>query len=413
MPNPHATPSLRTELLAGFAMLAGAALVVAMASAPLFIAAADTSYAHMFVGALIAADIGVLVAFGAHHLRRLVTRPLEEVVAVAEAIAAGDLDRRVPAGRTREFAVLSASLNRLTDHLLAAQEQRVRAEKMATVGRLAAGIAHEIGNPLGAVNGYTHILRGRMAGDEVAAQALAGIERESARVDRIVRGLLDYARPRRGTPTHVGVNDAARFAASLLAEQGRLRGVTVHLTLDAADPQLVGERHEVEQLFVNLLLNAVDAIGETLAGGGGTLSVSTSRIPSAALRDGVARRADDPPVTAVRRAPSPRVDEWLARVQPPADVIKVVVSDSGPGVPEEDAERIFDPFYTTKEPGKGTGLGLAIVARIVDNLQGTIWVQRAREGGAAFHVLFPVALGPATAARRTVAAPVLRPAVAP
>ena len=76
-------------------------------------------------------------------------------------------------------------------------------------------------------------------------------------------------------------------------------------------------------------------------------------------------------------------------------MIKVVVSDSGPGVPEEDAERIFDPFYTTKEPGKGTGLGLAIVARIVDNLQGTVWVQRAREGGAAFHVLFPVAPRPA------------------
>jgi signal transduction histidine kinase len=390
MPELDARPSLRTELLAGFAMLAGAALVVAMASAPLFIAVADTSYAHLFVGGLIAADVGVLVAFGAHHLRRLVTRPLEEVVAVAEAIAAGELERRVPEGGTREFAVLSASLNRLTDHLLAAQEQRVRAEKMATVGRLAAGIAHEIGNPLGAVNGYTHILRGRTAGDDVAAQAVAGIERESARVDRIVRGLLDYARPRRGTPTHVSVNETARFAAALLAEQGRLRGVTVHLTLDAGDPELVGERHEIEQLFVNLLLNAVDAIG----GGGGKLSVSTSRISSAALRDGVARRADDPPRTEVPRAPSPRVDEWLARVQPPADVIKVVVSDSGPGVPEEDAERIFDPFYTTKEPGKGTGLGLAIVARIVDNLQGTIWVQRAREGGAAFHVLFPVAPHP-------------------
>jgi signal transduction histidine kinase len=384
-------------------MLAGAALILAVASVALVFVAADAVFAPAFVAALVVLDVGVLVAFGAHHLRRLVTRPLEEVVAVAEAIAGGELDRRVPDGRTREFAVLSASLNRLTTHLLAAQAQRVRAEKMATVGRLAAGLAHEIGNPLGAVNGYTHILRGRLAGDDVAAQAVAGIERESARVDRIVRGLLDYARPRRPTPTRVDVNDTARFAVRLLEDQGRLRGVAARLALDPGDPTLYGERHELEQLFVNLLLNAVDAIGDAPASTN-SLSVSTSRMTAAAVRDGVARRADDPPRTVVPRAPSPRVEEWLARVESPAEVIKVVVSDSGPGVPEEDEERIFDPFYTTKEPGKGTGLGLAIVARTVENLHGAIWVQRAREGGAAFHMLFPAA-GSADRERPAVGSP--------
>jgi signal transduction histidine kinase len=75
----------------------------------------------------------------------------------------------------------------------------------------------------------------------------------------------------------------------------------------------------------------------------------------------------------------------------PEEVVKIVVADSGPGVPPEDAERIFDPFYTTREPGKGTGLGLAIVLRVVENFRGIVWVQPAREGGAAFHLLFPLA----------------------
>ena len=89
-------------------------------------------------------------------------------------------------------------------------------------------------------------------------------------------------------------------------------------------------------------------------------------------------------------APPGRVKAWAARHRN-ADVVKIVVADSGPGVAPENMERIFDPFFTTKEPGQGTGLGLAIVARIVDNLRGTVWVVPAREGGAAFHLLFPAA----------------------
>jgi len=92
----------------------------------------------------------------------------------------------------------------------------------------------------------------------------------------------------------------------------------------------------------------------------------------------------------ITHRPPSRAESWAQRHQGEA-VIRVVLADSGPGVPVDDAERIFDPFFTTKEPGKGTGLGLAIVSRIVDNLQGTVWVAPAREGGAAFHMLFPAA----------------------
>ena len=389
-PTAAAPHSLSTELLVRLAVLAAAALLVAVASVLLFYSAPEGPEGVFLLTALIVGDVTVFVLFVARELQRLVTVPLAQAVAAAEAIAAGDLKRRVPDGQSREFAALSASFNRMTDHLLAAQAQRVRDEKLASVGRLAAGIAHEIGNPLGAVNGYTHILKGRVRGDALAEQSVEAIERESSRVDRIVRGLLDYARPRRSSPAPIDVNETARFAVRLLADQGRLRDIAVSLRLDDGAPAMFGERHDLEQLFVNLLLNATDAVRER-APTGGSVCVATTRVSPELLRDGAVRRAGDAPRTVVPRRPSARVDEWLARARRPASIVKVVVSDSGAGVAEADEERIFDPFFTTKEPGKGTGLGLAIVARVVESLHGTIWVQRAREGGAAFHILFPAA----------------------
>jgi two-component system, NtrC family, sensor kinase len=203
------------------------------------------------------------------------------------------------------------------------------------------------------------------------------------------------------TPTRVDVNDVVRFAVRLLADQGRLRSVTLSTALDARGPAVYGERHELEQVFVNLLLNATDAVIERSAAEGrasGHVAVRTLRVRRAMLQETVTRRAGDPKDVVKPRRPLARVEQWLARVGAADEVVKVVVSDSGPGVPEEDAERIFDPFYTTKAPGKGTGLGLAIVARIVETLQGTVWVERAREGGAAFHMLFPLALDHGTRA---------------
>src|SRR5438034_1239277 len=122
---------------------------------------------------------------------RLVLWPLERVVATADAVADGDLGRRAPDAETRDFATLAARLNRMTDHLLDAQGQLVRSEKLASIGRLAAGIAHEVGNPLGAIGTYVEVLRRRGADPEV----ISGVTRELDRLDRIVRGLLDYARP--------------------------------------------------------------------------------------------------------------------------------------------------------------------------------------------------------------------------
>ena len=397
VPARRTLPSLRNELLITFALLAAAAVVMAVAAAMLVFVDADSeSGTHLTL--LIALDACVLIAFGAYQIRRLVTQPLEAAIAATEAIAAGDLSRRVPAGATREFDALAGSVNRMTDHLLEAQAQHLRIEKLASVGRLAAGVAHEIGNPLGAINGYAHILRMRAGDAAEMLEPLDGLEREAIRIDRIVRSLLDYARPRRMTPTSIEVNDIVRSAVGLLHDQGILRRVDMRLALDADVPRLFGERHELEQVFVNLLLNAVDAMPQ----GAGIVAIRTRRVTAQALRDPMPRRVDDPASVALERAPAGRIAAWLDRTADAGEFIQVVVADSGSGVPPEDAERIFDPFFTTKEPGKGTGLGLAIVARIVDGLRGTVWVQPSREGGAAFVLLFASA-SPVVARSRTVA----------
>jgi len=276
-------------------------------------------------------------------------------------------------------------VNRMTERLLEEQAHLVRAEKLASVGRLAAGIAHEIGNPLGALNGYSHILRGHVAANPAALDLVSGVERETTRIDRIVRGLLDYSRPRRPTPTPIDLNESLRHVVDLLSAQGVLRRMELRLELANESPRVYGERHDLEQLFVNLLLNASHAVD-----GHGTVAIKTTCIARSELEEGMVR-AGDLPGMSVPHPPSPRVMRWLQAEDRPSEVVKVVVADSGPGVPDEDAERIFDPFYTTREPGKGTGLGLAIVLRIVENFSGIVWVQSAREGGAAFHVLFPLA----------------------
>jgi two-component system, NtrC family, sensor kinase len=186
------------------------------------------------------------------------------------------------------------------------------------------------------------------------------------------------------TPTPIDVNDTVRGAVGLLRDQGVLRRVEMRLMLDPEVPRLFGERHELEQVFVNLLLNAVDAMPD----GAGTVAIRTRRVTADTLRGPSPRRQGDPASVTLDRAPAGRLTSWLDRTRDAGEFVQVVVADSGTGVPPEDAERIFDPFFTTKEPGKGTGLGLAIVARIVDGLRGTVWVQPSREGGAAFVLFF-------------------------
>jgi two-component system NtrC family sensor kinase len=390
-------PSLRLQLSFRFGALAGAAVAVSMLGFWLLAGALDGGGLFLAALALIAAVAGACGYAVAHVLRSSVVAPLDAVTIAACALAKGDLQRRPPEGETREMAALAEGVNRMTDHLLDEHARRLRVEKLATVGRLAAGIAHEVGNPLSAVLNYAHVLRARTRDNTGAEEALDGLEREAERIDRIVRGLLEYARPKRLTPTAVDVNDVVTGALKLLADQGVTRRVTTRLHLEERSPKVYAERHELEQVLVNVLLNAADAIS-----GVGQVSVRTRRVSVSELRSEATRRESDSPQVHVPHRPNRRAMDWLAAADCPDDVVQVVVADSGTGVAPADAERIFDPFFTTKERGKGTGLGLAIVARTIDNLGGTVWVQRAREGGAAFVFLLPLA--PAAVGTRAISA---------
>jgi signal transduction histidine kinase len=361
------------------------AVAIALVSIMYFYRAAESNRQAFLLVTLIAADVAVFVVFGAYQLHRLFLMPLSETIPAIEAIAGGDLARRVPIGASEEFANLASSVNRMTDRLLDERLHLVRAEKLAGIGRLAAGIAHEVGNPLGAIHGYVHLIRRAGADNPAVLESAAALEAESARIDRIIRSLLDYARPRRMTPSPVDVNDAIQAVVKLLTDQGVFRHIDVQLVLDAGHPATVGERHELEQVFVNLFVNAADAMN-----GKGLIAVRSRRVTVAELAAGAERRVSDPLSFRADRDPSPRLRGWLSAKALPDEVIQVVVADGGTGVAPGEEERIFDPFYTTKEPGKGTGLGLAVVARVVENAGGVIWVRGSREGGAAFIVLLPL-----------------------
>jgi len=377
-----AKPSLRTELLVNLAFLATAALLLGVGTVIAVQALApdlSPGQALPLIFGIVALDVGIFIVFGSYLVRRHILRPLGRVIAVADSVAAGDLAARAPGAETRDFAVLAERLNRMTDHLLDAQGQLVRNEKLASVGRLAAGVAHEVGNPLSAIGTYLEVLRRRGADPEV----MAGLARELERIDTIVRSLLDYARPRDEALQPVNVEVVVRAAYQLLHAQGALKSVEASLDLPADGlPRILGRAHALEQALVNLLLNAVDAArsGAIVIGARDWAYEPGHAAP---------RRSSDPSMTFFARGAERRP----ARVDytPGLPGVLVFVADSGPGVPTADRDKVFDPFFTTKEPGHGTGLGLAIVARTVDEMGGLIWVTQAREGGAVFKMFFPSA----------------------
>ncbi|MBA3553461.1 MAG: HAMP domain-containing histidine kinase, partial [Gemmatimonadales bacterium] len=359
--------SLRTELLLNLGFVTSAAVILVGVNTVMLLGG-DLRDTWRPLVALWMSSTVVFVLFGAYLVHRVVIRPLRELMAEAETLARGRIPALPPAHETRELAELADRYRAMAEELLDAQSYAVRVEKLAGIGRLAAGVAHEIRNPLGAIGTYTEVLRGRGSDPAVIREMHAAI----GRVDRIVQGLLDYARPGAGgrsegaegrAPGAVDLNQAVRTGADFLTAQGMLDEHRLSVELDAALGLVQGDQHALEQMVLNLMINACQA---TL---GGRIVVGTS-----------ARCFGQRHGLSTRNGPAPRArKEWLPRPRRD-DLVSgtagglLYVADDGPGVPEADRERIFDPFFTTKEPGKGTGLGLAIVARTVHEAGGTVWV---------------------------------------
>jgi signal transduction histidine kinase len=370
--------SLKRELLLNIALIAGAAISLAVVTAlvgQLF----RPGFAVVGIVVLIAADTVVFFLFARYLLRKLVLQPLDALVAVTDELASGNWNARAAPAATEEFTRLGQRFNRMTDRLIEARAELVRAEKLASIGRLATGVAHEVGNPLSAIGTYVDVLR-RRGGDP---ELLSALEREMDRIDRIVRGLLAYARPRDDALGDVDVAAVMQTVVELLEQQGALTGVELSTAVRPDLPAVWGSVHGLEQVAVNLVLNAVDAAPS----GAITIGAEPRRFQSGLASE---RRRTDPPGDALpERELSPRPKR--PEIEDGTQGVLFWVADSGPGVPIEDRERVFDPFYSTKEPGFGTGLGLAIVQGTVHEMGGLVWVDEAREGGANFKVFLPAA----------------------
>jgi two-component system, NtrC family, sensor kinase len=277
------------------------------------------------------------VVVGAFVLRS-VAQPVAKLQAGAARLSRGDLEVRIDVDMPGEFGGLARQFNAMTAALKEHQDKLVQSEKLAGIGRLAAGVAHEINNPLAVILGYARLLRRKSEG--AAAEDLQVIEEETLRAKLIVDGLLDLSRPMTIEPEPVDVRALCDEAVARLRETRLLEGLAVSVSGGA---RIEGHPQKLRQVVLNLVKNAAEA-----AGAGGRIEVV---------------------------------------VQGAAEGARVIVRDSGPGLSRDARAKLFEPFFTTKDTG--TGLGLAVSQGIVHAHGGDIDAQSSPEGGAQFTVRLP------------------------
>jgi len=311
-----------------------------------------------------------LALFGFYLIYRSTIRPINRLVKRAEEFKEGDTFFLTSSAEQNEFGKLSSSLNvmlrRLEDNkaelktsisslekanleLQQAQEEIIRSEKLASVGRLASGVAHEIGNPIGIVLGYLGLLKGSDLNDEERQDFINRIEKEIGRINRTIRNLLDFSRPSKGEMRVVSVHTIIGDMVDILKPQPMVSDSEILLDKGAKKDNVLADPDKLKQVFLNLSMNAIDAMGAGQSkdeSQKNMLSIRTSLSPEA--------------------KPNKKVN---------GSRIYIEFIDNGPGIPAEDLTRIFDPFYTTKEPGKGTGLGLSVSLRIIEDIGGDIKVK--------------------------------------
>ncbi|HSO37613.1 MAG TPA: HAMP domain-containing sensor histidine kinase, partial [Labilithrix sp.] len=314
---------------------------------------------------LVAVFLSVVVGLG------FIGKPINALVLQARRIGAGDTSSRVAVVRRDEIGDLGHELNAMCEQLNAAREKllaeadaRVKtveqlrhADRLSTVGKLAAGLAHELGTPLNVVSGRAKMIAsGRLASDAVVENATI-IHGQAARMTKIIRQLLDFARRGHAKKATVDVKALSRSVVELLTPLARKRGVVLSLDGGEGAAMLDVDAGQIEQVLSNLVVNGVDAISE-----GGEVVV---RIRAEAATPPAGSEAE------------------------PGDYLRIDVQDSGAGIRKEDVGRVFEPFFTTKDVGLGTGLGLSVAHGIVREHGGWIAVQSEEKRGSCFSVYLP------------------------
>ncbi len=319
-------------------------------------------------GALLLGGAGLVSLLG----YRFVGSPLRQLIEQTRRISAGDLAPSPVPARHDELSDLAVALNEMaarldagarafraeSDRRVAAIEQLRHSDRLKTIGQLMSGIAHELGTPLNVVSGRAGLIEsGRLSPGEVAASATT-IREQVARMTRIIRQILDFARRSEPRRRETDLRAVAQQAIELIKPLGHVAEARIDPTAASVTAEV--DPGQLQQVLINLLVNALQAMPD---GGAATVNVTTARRPAPGTDAGTA--------TPVR--------EWAL----------ISVTDEGPGIPEAVRKRVFEPFFTTKETGKGTGLGLSIAQGIVHDHGGFIEIADHAGRGARFDVFLP------------------------
>jgi two-component system NtrC family sensor kinase len=304
-----------------------------------------------------------------------ITFPLGKMAAATRSIAAGRFDQEVPTGSQGEIAQLADSFNTMlqslrqmkgdleewgrtleqkveqrTEELSKMQARVAQSERLASLGLLAAGVAHEINNPLGGILALTALTLEDVKADDPNRENLEVVVKQAQRCRDIVKGLLEFSRHSEANPELADLNRILQDTLALVAKQAQFLNVNVVRNWDPQLPPVMGDKSQLEQVFTNMLVNAAQAMEEK-----GTITLTT-------------------------------------RYNPGDKSVEVLISDTGHGIPPEKLPHIFDPFFTTKGSGQGTGLGLSIAYGIITSHQGSISVESEVGRGSTFKISLPAAL---------------------
>jgi two-component system NtrC family sensor kinase len=404
---------LRRQLLFAFGILFGGGIFVASVSLAIALPNLDTAAeVALYLMVLLGAELIVIFVIGRFTLGRTLFRPIDGLVDDVRTMASGAFEHRVREAPTQEIQTVADSVNAMAERLIQdqttlalnvssldqtnkalveARAQVVRAARLASTGTLASGIAHELGNPLGALLAYVDVARSRADSDGADTELLDSVREEAIRIDRIIRSLLDFARSKETASGPLPAWPVVERVRDLLEAQGRLEGVDCEWECGGEVPPVLIDGQRLEQVLVNLLLNALDAIEEQEER---VIHVSLQEEPGPGALFPRRRRGDPPGVNYAHRRRIAAVEKGgtPAPLSAAERVVVLTVEDNGPGIDPETLEEIFDPFFTTKEPGKGTGLGLALSAQLVEGVGGEILAGNRKGGGAVFSLRLPGAV---------------------
>lgn len=327
----------------------------------------------LFYGGFFVAVISFMLCLILYYI---VARPLSMLAEGMNKLSRGDVEHRINLSAKDEMGLLASSFNSMAEELkeykekmenwtksledevqkktaeiVRAQEQLINAEKLASLGRMAAGVAHELNSPLTGIVTFAHLMIKRIPPENAQdREDLKVIIDQTERCSRIVRGLLGFSRKTASEKSKVDINVLLESTLSMVGNQAKFHNIAFDVKLDKGIPEVTADPNQIQQVFLNLLINSADAMEER-----GRVTIASRMVKD-------------------------NGDKF----------IELEFTDTGPGIPEDIRGRIFEPFFTTKPAGKGTGLGLSVSYGIIKKHGGQIFIKSEPAEGASFFIRLPI-----------------------